>query len=448
MATSRMVHPNSLSELAADLIFGIFARCNISSVVSTSQLKRSHILDSVYTPDLRKLSTDHLIALAKRLVNGPDTWSHRNSGFTLEVSKEIVIHPKCASGMPADNEMKLLPSGRHVLLNNADVLGCWDVAEDRLVWEHTPLFHSSTYITSLEFAAEEAEDGVSLLVMICERCVPNGADSGRARPYESSAGYHNLLLTAWCPVTHYDDPFGNPVIRGNIPAVPVASGYFILDWKAQSSLLLGPQMSIALILGHLVLKAPGKTTGEPGPEIHLISNDALHAHFARAINIEDDAEFAAEYESGPRITEVLLDDIAKRSKLRTSEACRLYDMRVHESPLRHNSYRVWLEGERSSSGGGHALWCYHVSVPRVQQPRWRPRAPFPIPSEGPMCAPELAYSGHTLRYSADTDKPCIITPTAAPEEAEDARSIWTSRNRIMTYLATTSIPSVVIRYFK
>ncbi|KAJ6586326.1 hypothetical protein DFH09DRAFT_1432137 [Mycena vulgaris] len=255
----------------------IFAHCDISSVVSTGRtcrylhdlafaksiwlallddLKRRSILDSACTPDLQNLSTNDLIALVKRLVNGPDTWWPQASGFTPEVSKETILHPIMhdAPGGPTfawDNEAKLLPK--------------------------------------------------------------------------------------------YEEPFLNPVVRGTLAAVALADrSYFIVDWKAQSSFVLvlpTYTASIVLIPGHLILKTGGIITmaeaegGASGAEvIHLIiSNAALYAHFSPVGGLEDVAEFNS----------IVPAQLAKLSTLSNPEAWRrLFNIWVHPSPLKHDSYRV------------------------------------------------------------------------------------------------------------
>jgi hypothetical protein len=83
------------------------------------------------------------------------------------MSKEIILHRKRTDGDRVhdwDSPPKLLPSGRYVLLRNSMHLECWDVAGDRLIWTHTSLVDDGRV---LEFAAQEGEDGNSLVVMIC-----------------------------------------------------------------------------------------------------------------------------------------------------------------------------------------------------------------------------------------------------------------------------------------
>ncbi|KAJ7669824.1 hypothetical protein DFH06DRAFT_156997 [Mycena polygramma] len=177
------------SDLPADVVFSIFARCDIYTVVSVGQtcqylhglafdksvwlglvdnLRRRSILDRHCTSSIESLSTDQLIQIVKRLVNGPETWSPQSSGSMAEVQAKITLHPSIQTGLDrayGGNVTKLLPSGRYVLFNTSLTLGCWNVAEDRLVWKHTSAIDSARV---QEFAAGR-EEGDSLVIMICLR---------------------------------------------------------------------------------------------------------------------------------------------------------------------------------------------------------------------------------------------------------------------------------------
>jgi hypothetical protein len=93
-----------------------------------------------------------------------------------EISRQITLHPTIRTGpgiLDWENEAKLLPSGRHVLFNNWDILECWNVADDRLVWKYTSAVERASV---LQFAAEETGQGDSLIVLVCIRTYPDADD--------------------------------------------------------------------------------------------------------------------------------------------------------------------------------------------------------------------------------------------------------------------------------
>jgi hypothetical protein len=130
-------------------------------------LRQRSILES--TADLEDLSTDSLIQLVKSVVTGPTTWYSRDSGFTPEISQEIVLHTGIAYGgapFHREGQARLLPSGRYVLFSDWRTIECWDVLNDQLVWKPSTFLDNATRV--MEFAAEETEPGISLVLMMCQ----------------------------------------------------------------------------------------------------------------------------------------------------------------------------------------------------------------------------------------------------------------------------------------
>ncbi|KAF8171082.1 hypothetical protein K438DRAFT_1982356 [Mycena galopus ATCC 62051] len=199
-----------LSDLPPDIIFGVFACCNISSIVSTGQtcqylchlafdrsvwlnlldnLRQRSILDRT-SANLKNLSVEQMIGVVRRLP------TIRTGGGILDW----------------ENLAKLLPSGRYVLFKNWDELKCWNVADDRLIWKHTSVLQDASV---LEFAAEEMYAEDSLIVMICLRVM----DEPRKNYVEMisldvQTGTPNQLWIARAPDSDYGDPFRSTVISG------------------------------------------------------------------------------------------------------------------------------------------------------------------------------------------------------------------------------------------
>ena len=117
---------------------------------------------------LHQLSTMELVGLAKRMVQGPETWSHSHSSGPL-IARQIVLHPQIYLGpgvLEWENEPKLLSGGQYVLFNSRRTLECWSVAEDRLIWTHQSEWQ---FATVLQFAAEVVDDGRAAVILICQR---------------------------------------------------------------------------------------------------------------------------------------------------------------------------------------------------------------------------------------------------------------------------------------
>jgi hypothetical protein len=116
---------------------------------------------------LHDLTTTELINLAKRMVHGPQTWSHLSP--SRSVSRRHVLHPiiHIGAGCPYwQNEAKLLPGGRYLLFRNHNSLECWNVAEERLIWIHQC---RPGLAVVCDFAAEMINDGQAAVIIICQR---------------------------------------------------------------------------------------------------------------------------------------------------------------------------------------------------------------------------------------------------------------------------------------
>ncbi|KAJ6472435.1 hypothetical protein C8R45DRAFT_411401 [Mycena sanguinolenta] len=259
-----------LQNLAPDVIFSIFARCDIYSVVSASQtcrylhdlafdksvwltlldnLRRRSILDR--TSNLETLSVAEMIGIVRRLITGPQTWSPGELDHhpVAEVSKTITLHPEIHPGY---TDVRLLPSGCYVLFENQGTLGCWSVVHDRLVWRHTSRLEHGTIA---RFAVEET-DPDSAIVMICF-CADQPNDRRgiifiEIVNVDFMTGTHNCLLAAPAPRSRFID---SPVICGPLAAVRLDWDYMVINWRAKSYFIIrgDTRITFALIPRHIVV---------------------------------------------------------------------------------------------------------------------------------------------------------------------------------------------------
>ncbi|KAF8199935.1 hypothetical protein K438DRAFT_672980 [Mycena galopus ATCC 62051] len=169
-----------------------FGHCDIASVVSTSQtcrylhdlafrksvwlgllddLRERSIWDSASPPDLQSLGTDELVKLVKRLMTGPETRSPQHPGFRLEVSKEIILHPKFKHTPRGLGHVELLPSGRTVLVQRSGVLECWTSQKTDWCGGTLQCMCQAGFSVSRSsgLPQNELNKGDSLVVMVCQR---------------------------------------------------------------------------------------------------------------------------------------------------------------------------------------------------------------------------------------------------------------------------------------
>src|ERR1700730_18053995 len=80
-------------------------------------------LDRWSESPLHQFSTEELIGLAKRIVQGPQTWSHSHSSGPL-IARQEVLHPKIYLG-PGVLEWENEPKLQYVLFSSRRTLACW-----------------------------------------------------------------------------------------------------------------------------------------------------------------------------------------------------------------------------------------------------------------------------------------------------------------------------------
>ncbi|KAF7353482.1 hypothetical protein MSAN_01537800 [Mycena sanguinolenta] len=417
-----------LTDLAPDVIFSVFACCDISSVVSAGQtcrylhdlalersvwlglledLRQRSILDR--TLNLETLSTAGMIGIVRRGITGPQTWNpgQLDSEPVAEVCKEITLHPCSDPGNPAFPPSaymaKLLPSGRYVLLTDWTTLECWNVVEDRLVWKHTSAVDSE-HVRIVEFAAEET-DIESAVIMICVRTHPPNGD--RLNYVEMvrvdlQTGTHNSLLATRAPDSGFSNPFYHPVIFGALAAVKMINAgrdtYMIVNWRKRSHLILhvrpGTTLQILFIREHIMLMTCPLPRQE---QIHLISNKMLESYWAPTIGVDRAAKFSP----------VFVEDIPKRCTFEHTDGQPFHKMYIHQNPLRDDDYRVWIRGTKYAAN----LSCYRLSILTHGQPQLRLQRRSVV--SGAMVHP-VSYSGHSLGYCRASGW-TVVSPRSSKE---------------------------------
>ncbi|KAJ6476843.1 hypothetical protein C8R45DRAFT_1008028 [Mycena sanguinolenta] len=380
-----MVAPLLLTDLPADIIFSIFACCDIASVVSVAQtcrclhavafeksvwlvllrnLRRRCILDRNCTPNLETLSTPEMIQVVKRLLNGPQTWSTAEPDSVAVGSKKITLHPEITPGEFPWSIVRLLPSGRYVLFTDSSKLKCWSVADDKLVWTHTSTIKDWQVH---RFAAEEAETDVTIMLCICR----NDRNYVEMVNLDLRTGTHTSLLIVRAP--DYHNFLSSPAVCGAFAVVQmsmewdddgslddVPDVYLLINWRDRTYLILQTSNSditlhVGLIPGYILLAQQGRRD-----QLRLISNDALSSYWAPATGIDGPAEFSP----------VPVEGIPTLSTFKDSDSRQYYGefFSIHPSPIRDSDYFVWIYDK--SNVYESALLSYRLSITNTGEPRW------------------------------------------------------------------------------
>jgi hypothetical protein len=217
-------------------------------------------LDRWSESPLHQFSTEELIGLAKRIIQGPQTWSNSHSSGPL-IARQEVLHPQIYLGpgvLEWQNEPKLLSGGRYVLFNSRQTLECWSVAEDRLIWTHQSQWE---FATVLQFAAEVVDDGQAAVILIGQRTTNDlemrkkymQCFSRNRRTYiyvfnsvvevvrlEFLSRTAQHLYSMRVPDTPHDNPFVRLRICGDIAllGVNITNQILLINWRTQSCIML------------------------------------------------------------------------------------------------------------------------------------------------------------------------------------------------------------------
>ncbi|KAJ7732929.1 hypothetical protein DFH07DRAFT_846120 [Mycena maculata] len=475
--------------LPPDVIFSIFAFCDICAVISTAQtckhlhtlafhrtvwfaflddLNRRHFLND---PNLRDLSTDELLTMLKRLINGPDTWAlTQNEDFAPRIAQKIILHPSITTGPGRDseNEAKLLPGGCHVLLGNWNSLECWSVAEDRLVWSRSPAVRTTSL---LGFAAEvlDAADN-SIVVVLCGR-IPVGVQNYlEIFRVNLLAGISEVLFAVSTLDTEIYNFCGDPIVCGDLVAIPTRPQkdmYLIINWKTCSALILacdtphstlrrrpGWSSQIVILPNHLLLKTIADTGMD---EIYVLALADFAPHWTRLSGPIVDLSTAVFLTPVP-VTRLpkLVTQRMDLSGFGSNHTRVFYPPRsrvsVREDPLRPDVYRVWVyvaREDRPYQLLRATLHGYRLSCAPNGEVAWREYASAPTPDE--MYHRAITYSGHTLVTSDEVGHEIVApTRTQARRTVELVGDPW-GHVDVAAYSGAITYPtfnSIVILYFE
>ncbi|KAJ7154893.1 hypothetical protein C8R43DRAFT_1000649 [Mycena crocata] len=481
--------PTAFSKLTweLDIIFSVFFFCDIATLLYTGQtckrlqklafrknvwltvvdgLRRKLFLDPDI-PELHGLSTAQLIALVKRILTGPESWTPRARGcpFTPEVSKHIEVRTRIRVGSvraPYENQATLYKGGRYFLYRNLDALECWNVAEPRLVWTYTPP-NAAAHVFA--FAADDQTLDDPLVIMICgidsseEATTPNYIEIVEL---DLHRGKHNTLFMCRTPDTMYEDPFSSPVLCGDIAAVSIGSvqdTFLIINWKAHTVFMLAAyqrsQSEVVLIPGHILLKT---RTNRQEDELNLIhSEEAFRVHGVPANDRAMDYDDTVAVDRVPKMLSHRIRPTVIRQT--QSNGWPMHDkISVHADPLRQDTFRIWVylsDADRhdDSSFRDAALYSYELKITASQPPHLRERTS--VQALRRKRYRNIAYSGHTQAFDPSgygkqqiLPPPPMQTSTVSAEVDLDCCGLHVDVSSYSGALTHCPHGSVIIQYYR
>ncbi|KAJ7145542.1 hypothetical protein C8R44DRAFT_166 [Mycena epipterygia] len=506
----------SFPDLPEDVVCYALSACEISSVVSISQTsKHLHLLaftptvwmslvedlrnrgfvDRLSAADIRKMSTQSLVAAVKRLVLGPEAWSPpriqspqpkslprilhkltRHRGRPIpdpprpQPRARIVLHPSMppaiissrpAMSVPYGPNFHVIPGGKYALFidqNNTQVLGCWRVSDDSLLGTyHSVLPLASTYIR--DFAEDPLYGGERANIVIrIGSSLRENVCFVEVISWDFATGITELLSLVELQDVKFNTQ-SPPTICGGLSVVrtyrqsPWEEIYVIVDWNAQQCckiLCTGDETgfnSMKLISNYFILITTSPSGVEQ--EIRICAITSLSAwapvgqhNTANAVRLSN-------------IPHVALSTTKFKGAVISPAV-----MAVHESPLERGTYRVWLFNQYSvdrllSGPTYHALLSrFRLSLPGTggRQLTWRQQSR--TSTEVDRRRRGISYSGHTSAVfwtpaASQRIFPPEVPPTpivvGIPEGMERAWTKVAPYSGALTYFTQNA---VVLCYFE
>ncbi|KAJ7461733.1 hypothetical protein B0H11DRAFT_2055784 [Mycena galericulata] len=384
-------------------------------------LRRKGFIDHLSLPDIQSRSQEALVALVKRLLTGPVSWTapiipkpsfmarfrsktDRPPQQQAKISKQFLLHPSCIT----DYHGRPLPGGEYVLFCNR-TLQCWSVLHDQLVWSYeTPL----PSFEVMDFAAEVLHGGDTANILIWETQTP--------MDHDPKALIHIVNLNLRTGTSTILRTNCLPGICGNMAYIGWKEGSYyedhciLMDWQKMLHLKLAgePGMFVNLIPDH-VLVMMAKPSGTS--EIRVLNAATFSRHWRHTTD-------ASELDIVPviELETVILEKIPfTRAHPRTMVHVELC---TYESPVEEGTYRVWahLVSRRYSSTGRTNIalaYSYTLSLPNRMRDGiiWHQRTAHT--ADHVYGVRGISYSGHKLAYSVQNQQlTCRLSHPGNPSQ--------------------------------
>ncbi|KAK7062248.1 hypothetical protein R3P38DRAFT_2834265 [Favolaschia claudopus] len=375
----------TLDALVEDVLNLIVSYCDVAGVVALSGTskylhrlasrksvwldlvwhlrRRGYINRQLDYEDLKSLPTQQLVGLVKRAVHGPQTWASMTSEPTPPafsratrravnifrkllrwdppplsppISHYVVLHPEMQVPWYRDSTAKLLPGGTHVFVASLNRLDSLSVAEDRLIWRHSPLqFEHQTRISDHDVCLLEDE---RVVIAICQltqtHSQPNFIE---IFTLDLATNVANKELSSTIPGDLSSDCYCE--VCGDIVAVRFRYSpthlvtVLLINWRMASSIFLADDclISLALAPGYLVMSFLDSLAGNQLAAIPLKAIIAWRPY---------GSDFP-----GPPPTKVaeLATDTYDSIRLNIHSLLGPHrSLWVYESPLHPGRFKVWL----------------------------------------------------------------------------------------------------------
>ncbi|KAJ7720789.1 hypothetical protein B0H16DRAFT_1792344 [Mycena metata] len=311
---------------------------------------------------LEDLSTNQLIDKVKRIMLGPKTWSHQDSGSSpnvldkgLHLNDELVRPAFPPTSTPPsesrrtvlryipretplgvwDDMTTLLPGGEYALFLNSGRLECWSISDKR-IWMHTCAIDGASV---MDFAADFVEKD-QVVILTCQSTW-NGSRKNfvEVTILDLKNAKSRLVLVEPAPDVGYDGMYTSAV-GGKIAVVTMHGATIttlLINWSTLTYVgLKASTHGIALIPGYIVF------TFDRGVDLFLaVCPLASFDKYWVGINEPPNYILLEDLEDLP----LVCADVPLTPEQRTGYLMirrRKVDLWVCQSPIEPGVFRVWV----------------------------------------------------------------------------------------------------------
>ncbi|KAJ7154120.1 hypothetical protein C8R46DRAFT_1118731, partial [Mycena filopes] len=420
-------------------------------LAATAELVRRRFVDrSEGEPMLNELSKEQLVEIAKRAVQGPQTWRHGSQGPPV-VLREITLSSGTANEDCPEFEVKLLPGGKY-LFHLHSVLDCWSIPEQRVIWTH------KTWIE--DFCAQLTDTLDEAVIMLCR------TEGGRNHVEIITLDLKNATSQTMVVARVHDGvssagrTYAHPQICGDFAAVSLLGDVVLFNWREGTHATVyfaeNPPLDLfmnfrrlALIPAHAIVLLP-----EPDEDkltLVLIALAALPWTPINSVDVPSVESLVGASNLPAMLTEPM--DSTDANPYPAKMALNTV-LSADESPIHTGLYKVWIYTNRNPHSGTQYRFDIDVNPHEKRPPRLRHRASTDIGSSiVHLCG--SPFSGQLVQWRDPTYQ---MMPPGVPhdEDSGDARSFEVNgleglNLHISPYsgaLAYGTLNSLVVQYYQ
>ncbi|RDB28087.1 hypothetical protein Hypma_001472 [Hypsizygus marmoreus] len=398
-----------------------------------SDLHARNFVDLMPGQRLHELSTTELVDLVKHMVLGPQSWSASySSGATLARQfrvKADILHLQ-------EHTVKLLSGGQFCLFSGPSTLGCFDLAQSKVIWSYRGSWTDELWATDLDVQVIEGGRAAVILlgVHVLKEHPENFIELLRL---DLVSGATTRLLLQQAPDFVVNISCGN--ICDDFAVVGLDNSKFnimVLRISTGSSAVLqmGHECFFDLIPGYFICMQA---------DISPDTFDLTFWSMEMLLDLQSESIVSIRTAS-PTATLRLGGPILSK-----------YDLAVHPSPFCEASYILWVLIAPNWGDSPSTMHKYHISHSKTTPLSIRPISITKTEDGGAvftMADEDISYAGYVRALNIDDNVLRIISLSEGTAKGTvldiPDRGYWVHLSPYSNAIACTTNENIVVNYYE